>query len=202
MNQKAQIATGIAVLLGIFLVVITAIKFDWVGTVVRGEKIIKFGHEEVEKKEETQMKEEQTQEPETPIKEEKDGIVVSCYQETSNNNVFMAYTSQGEFENDTLVLSTFSINANYTIDAGKATFDTLMNNYNDLSTKYKNIQGIKTGIVPGEKKFEYIQQIAYDTVDETVLKSKGLPELNPRKDVTLSEFEDSYKAQGYTCTQH
>lgn len=202
MNIKAQIATAFAVLLGIFLVVITAVKFDWIGTISRGESIIKFHSEKKEtiKKEEPEKLEEDDEESqEVPIFEETN---VSCVKNATENNLAVNYEMEVYFVDQAIRSTSLLVKFQYNTPAMKASFDTLVTNYNNLNTKYQGINGVTVSASQNTNAYQYTQLISYDEVIETDLTTKGLQPLFPAKDATLKQVTEYYSAQGYTCTQH
>lgn len=196
--NKVNLAKVLSLLLGIFLVVITAIKFDWMGMIKRGDAIIQINTEKKVEKNENPQEEQSSEENESPRNE----VEISCTKATSENNLFVTNTLNAYFVDDVINTTTLDVKATYSDPTGKASFDTLVNNYTNLYTKYNGIEGVSVSIVPGTTEFQYHQDIYYGSVNETNITEKGLSGLETAKDTTLDVLEKTYTSQGYTCTQH
>lgn len=190
--NKVTFASVLAVILGLFLITITAIKFDWVGMVRRGDSIIQI---------KTEKKEESTPKGEEIDKRQKQ-VEVSCTKSVSENNFFATHTLQVYFVNGSIKTASLDVNASYQDQVGKSAFDAFVQGYTDLYTKYNGIQGTFISIIPSDTQFQYHQEIDYGVIDESSLLEKGLPVLEPRENSTIDHLQISYTNQGYTCTQH
>ncbi len=197
--NKVVIARILATILGLFLIVITAIKFDWVGMVSRGDSIIQFN---TEKKQEDHVVEEKVEEEKVAEEITKNEVEISCTKAVSENNVFVTHTLTSYFVNDTINTSTLDVKVTYTDPTRKGAFDTLVQNYTNLYTAYNGLEGLTVSTIPGTTEFQYHQDIYYESVDEASLTTKGLPALEPVKNITIDDLQKNYTNQGYTCTQH
>lgn len=192
--NKVVIARILATLLGLCLVTITAIKFDWIGMVKRGDSLIQW---KTEKKQENHEAPEQIKE-ETPQNE----VEISCTKAVSENNLFVTNTLNVYFMNDTIHTTSLDVHATYSDSTGKSAFDAFVQNYTKLYTSYQGIEGVMTSTIPGDTEFQYHQDMYYGTIDEATLTTKGLPALEPAKNITRNDFQQNYIKQGYTCEQH
>lgn len=199
MNQKAQIATVVAVLLGIFLVVVTAIKFDWVGMVVRGESIFKFGDEE---KVEPNNQNDQNQTEEEPVEDDDSttgGVLVSLSCNLDDQTTDLKTTSFYDFQfiDDQLVNSTQNLLATYTLDTTKTTFDQYIKTYQDMAVSHSQSPSINVTEQSADKSYTFTEDISYS--DETV--STVTPAVPFNQTMGVSEVQNILTQQGYTCTQ-
>ena len=199
MNQKAQIATVVAVLLGIFLVVVTAIKFDWVGMVVRGESIFKFGNEE---KVEPNNQNDQNQTEEEPVEDDDSttgGVLVSLSCNLDDQTTDLKTTSFYDFQfiDDQLVNSTQNLLATYTLDTTKTAFDQYIKTYQDMAVSHSQSPSINVTEQSADKSYTFIEDISYS--DETV--STVTPAVPFNQTMGVSEVQNILTQQGYTCTQ-
>lgn len=199
MNQKAQIATVVAVLLGIFLVVVTAIKFDWVGMVVRGESIFKFGDEE---KVEPNNQNDQNQTEEEPVEDDDSttgGVLVSLSCNLDDQTTDLKTTSFYDFQfiDDQLVNSTQNLLATYTLDTTKTAFDQYIKTYQDMAVSHSQSPAINVTEQSADKSYTFTEDISYS--DETV--STVTPAVPFNQTMGVSEVQNILTQQGYTCTQ-
>lgn len=199
MNQKAQIATVVAVLLGIFLVVVTAIKFDWVGMVVRGESIFKFGDEE---KVEPNNQNDQNQTEEEPVEDDDSttgGVLVSLSCNLDDQTTDLKTTSFYDFQfiDDQLVNSTQNLLATYTLDTTKTAFDQYIKTYQDMVVSHSQSPSINVTEQSADKSYTFTEDISYS--DETV--STVTPAVPFNQTMGVSEVQNILTQQGYTCTQ-
>lgn len=199
MNQKAQIATVVAVLLGIFLVVVTAIKFDWVGMVVRGESIFKFGDEE---KVEPNNQNDQNQTEEEPVEDDDSttgGVLVSLSCNLDDQTTDLKTTSFYDFQfiDDQLVNSTQNLLATYTLDTTKTAFDQYIKTYQDMAVSHSQSPSINVTEQSADKSYTFTEDISYS--DETV--STVTPAVPFNQTMGVSEVQNVLTQQGYTCTQ-
>ena len=199
MNQKAQIATVVAVLLGIFLVVVTAIKFDWVGMVVRGESIFKFGDEE---KVEPNNQNDQNQTEEEPVEDDDSttgGVLVSLSCNLDDQTTDLKTTSFYDFQfiDDQLVNSTQNLLATYTLDTTKTAFDQYIKTYQDMAVSHSQSPSINVTEQSADKSYTFTEDISYS--DETV--STVTPAVPFNQTMGVSEGQNVLTQQGYTCTQ-
>ena len=199
MNQKAQIATVVAVLLGIFLVVVTAIKFDWVGMVVRGESIFKFGDEE---KVEPNNQNDQNQTEEEPVEDDDSttgGVLVSLSCNLDDQTTDLKTTSFYDFQfiDDQLVNSTQNLLATYTLDTTKTAFDQYIKTYQDMAVSHGQSPAINVTEQSADKSYTFTEDISYS--DETV--STVTPTVPFNQTMGVSEVQNVLTQQGYTCTQ-
>lgn len=199
MNQKAQIATVVAVLLGIFLVVVTAIKFDWVGMVVRGESIFKFGNEE---KVEPNNQNDQNQTEEEPVEDDDSttgGVLVSLSCNLDDQTTDLKTTSFYDFQfiDDQLVNSTQNLLATYTLDTTKTAFDQYIKTYQDMAVSHSQSPSINVTEQSADKSYTFTEDISYS--DETV--STVTPAVPFNQTMGVSEVQNVLTQQGYTCTQ-
>lgn len=199
MNQKAQIATVVAVLLGIFLVVVTAIKFDWVGMVVRGESIFKFGDEE---KVEPNNQNDQNQTEEEPVEDDDSttgGVLVSLSCNLDDQTTDLKTTSFYDFQfiDDQLVNSTQNLLATYTLDTTKTAFDQYIKTYQDMAVSHSQSPAINVTEQSADKSYTFTEDISYS--DETV--STVTPTVPFNQTMGVSEVQNVLTQQGYTCTQ-
>ncbi|HIT12407.1 MAG TPA: hypothetical protein IAB58_06420 [Candidatus Pelethosoma merdigallinarum] len=199
MNQKAQIATVVAVLLGIFLVVVTAIKFDWVGMVVRGESIFKFGDEE---KVEPNNQNDQNQTEEEPVEDDDSttgGVLVSLSCNLDDQTTDLKTTSFYDFQfiDDQLVNSTQNLLATYTLDTTKTAFDQYIKTYQDMAVSHSQSPSINVTEQSADKSYTFTEDISYS--DETV--STVTPAVPFNQTMGVSEVQNILTQQGYTCTQ-
>ncbi len=199
MNQKAQIATVVAVLLGIFLVVVTAIKFDWVGMVVRGESIFKFGNEE---KVEPNNQNDQNQTEEEPVEDDDSttgGVLVSLSCNLDDQTTDLKTTSFYDFQfiDDQLVNSTQNLLATYTLDTTKTAFDQYIKTYQDMAVSHSQSPSINVTERSADKSYTFTEDISYS--DETV--STVTPAVPFNQTMGVSEVQNVLTQQGYTCTQ-
>lgn len=199
MNQKAQIATVVAVLLGIFLVVVTAIKFDWVGMVVRGESIFKFGDEE---KVEPNNQNDQNQTEEEPVEDDDSttgGVLVSLSCNLDDQTTDLKTTSFYDFQfiDDQLVNSTQNLLATYTLDTTKTAFDQYIKTYQDMAVSHSQSPAINVTEQSADKSYTFTEDISYS--DETV--STVTPAVPFNQTMGVSEVQNVLTQQGYTCTQ-
>lgn len=199
MNQKAQIATVVAVLLGIFLVVVTAIKFDWVGMVVRGESIFKFGDEE---KVEPNNQNDQNQTEEEPVEDDDSttgGVLVSLSCNLDDQTTDLKTTSFYDFQfiDDQLVNSTQNLLVTYTLDTTKTAFDQYIKTYQDMAVSHGQSPAINVTEQSADKSYTFTEDISYS--DETV--STVTPAVPFNQTMGVSEVQNVLTQQGYTCTQ-
>lgn len=199
MNQKAQIATVVAVLLGIFLVVVTAIKFDWVGMVVRGESIFKFGNEE---KVEPNNQNDQNQTEEEPVEDDDSttgGVLVSlsCNLDDQTTDLKTASFYDFQFINDQLINSTQNLLVTYTLDTTKTAFDQYIKTYQDMAVSHSQSPSINVTEQSADKSYTFTEDISYS--DETV--STVTPAVPFNQTMGVSEVQNILTQQGYTCTQ-
>ena len=199
MNQKAQIATVVAVLLGIFLVVVTAIKFDWVGMVVRGESIFKFGNEE---KVEPNNQNDQNQTEEEPVEDDDSttgGVLVSLSCNLDDQTTDLKTTSFYDFQfiDDQLINSTQNLLATYTLDTTKTAFDQYIKTYQDMAVSHGQSPSINVTEQSADKSYTFTEDISYS--DETV--STVTPAVPFNQTMGVSEVQNVLTQQGYTCTQ-
>lgn len=199
MNQKAQIATVVAVLLGIFLVVVTAIKFDWVGMVVRGESIFKFGNEE---KVEPNNQNDQNQTEEEPVEDDDSttgGVLVSLSCNLDDQTTDLKTTSFYDFQfiDDQLINSTQNLLATYTLDTTKTAFDQYIKTYQDMAVSHSQSPSINVTEQSADKSYTFTEDISYS--DETV--STVTPAVPFNQTMGVSEVQNVLTQQGYTCTQ-
>lgn len=199
MNQKAQIATVVAVLLGIFLVVVTAIKFDWVGMVVRGESIFKFGNEE---KVEPNNQNDQNQTEEEPVEDDDSttgGVLVSlsCNLDDQTTDLKTASFYDFQFINDQLINSTQNLLVTYTLDTTKTAFDQYIKTYQDMAVSHSQSPAINVTEQSADKSYTFTEDISYS--DETV--STVTPTVPFNQTMGVSEVQNVLTQQGYTCTQ-
>ena len=199
MNQKAQIATVVAVLLGIFLVVVTAIKFDWVGMVVRGESIFKFGNEE---KVEPNNQNDQNQTEEEPVEDDDSttgGVLVSLSCNLDDQTTDLKTTSFYDFQfiDDQLINSTQNLLATYTLDTTKTAFDQYIKTYQDMAVSHGQSPSINVTEQSADKSYTFTEDISYS--DETV--STVTPAVPFNQTMGVSEVQNILTQQGYTCTQ-
>ena len=199
MNQKAQIATVVAVLLGIFLVVVTAIKFDWVGMVVRGESIFKFGNEE---KVEPNNQNDQNQTEEEPVEDDDSttgGVLVSLSCNLDDPTTDLKTTSFYDFQfiDDQLINSTQNLLVTYTLDTTKTAFDQYIKTYQDMAVSHSQSPAINVTEQSADKSYTFTEDISYS--DETV--STVTPAVPFNQTMGVSEVQNILTQQGYTCTQ-
>ena len=199
MNQKAQIATVVAVLLGIFLVVVTAIKFDWVGMVVRGESIFKFGDEE---KVEPNNQNDQNQTEEEPVEDDDSttgGVLVSLSCNLDDQTTDLKTTSFYDFQfiDDQLINSTQNLLVTYTLDTTKTAFDQYIKTYQDMAVSHSQSPAINVTEQSADKSYTFTEDISYS--DETV--STVTPAVPFNQTMGVSEVQNVLTQQGYTCTQ-
>lgn len=199
MNQKAQIATVVAVLLGIFLVVVTAIKFDWVGMVVRGESIFKFGNEE---KVEPNNQDDQNQTEEEPVEDDDSttgGVLVSLSCNLDDQTTDLKTTSFYDFQfiDDQLINSTQNLLVTYTLDTTKTAFDQYIKTYQDMAVSHSQSPSINVTEQSADKSYTFTEDISYS--DETV--STVTPTVPFNQTMGVSEVQNILTQQGYTCTQ-
>ena len=199
MNQKAQIATVVAVLLGIFLVVVTAIKFDWVGMVVRGESIFKFGNEE---KVEPNNQDDQNQTEEEPVEDDDSttgGVLVSLSCNLDDQTTDLKTTSFYDFQfiDDQLINSTQNLLVTYTLDTTKTAFDQYIKTYQDMAVSHGQSPAINVTEQSADKSYTFTEDISYS--DETV--STVTPAVPFNQTMGVSEVQNVLTQQGYTCTQ-
>lgn len=199
MNQKAQIATVVAVLLGIFLVVVTAIKFDWVGMVVRGESIFKFGDEE---KVEPNNQNDQNQTEEEPVEDDDSttgGVLVSLSCNLDDQTTDLKTTSFYDFQfiDDQLINSTQNLLVTYTLDTTKTAFDQYIKTYQDMAVSHSQSPSINVTEQSADKSYTFTEDISYS--DETV--STVTPAVPFNQTMGVSEVQNILTQQGYTCTQ-
>lgn len=199
MNQKAQIATVVAVLLGIFLVVVTAIKFDWVGMVVRGESIFKFGNEE---KVEPNNQNDQNQTEEEPVEDDDSttgGVLVSLSCNLDDQTTDLKTTSFYDFQfiDDQLINSTQNLLVTYTLDTTKTAFDQYIKTYQDMAVSHGQSPAINVTEQSADKSYTFTEDISYS--DETV--STVTPAVPFNQTMGVSEVQNILTQQGYTCTQ-
>ncbi len=199
MNQKAQIATVVAVLLGIFLVVVTAIKFDWVGMVVRGESIFKFGDEE---KVEPNNQNDQNQTEEEPVEDDDSttgGVLVSLSCNLDDQTTDLKTTSFYDFQfiDDQLINSTQNLLVTYTLDTTKTAFDQYIKTYQDMAVSHSQSPSINVTEQSADKSYTFTEDISYS--DETV--STVTPTVPFNQTMGVSEVQNVLTQQGYTCTQ-
>lgn len=199
MNQKAQIATVVAVLLGIFLVVVTAIKFDWVGMVVRGESIFKFGNEE---KVEPNNQNDQNQTEEEPVEDDDSttgGVLVSLSCNLDDPTTDLKTTSFYDFQfiDDQLINSTQNLLVTYTLDTTKTAFDQYIKTYQDMAVSHSQSPSINVTEQSADKSYTFTEDISYS--DETV--STVTPTVPFNQTMGVSEVQNILTQQGYTCTQ-
>ena len=199
MNQKAQIATVVAVLLGIFLVVVTAIKFDWVGMVVRGESIFKFGNEE---KVEPNNQNDQNQTEEEPVEDDDSttgGVLVSLSCNLDDQTTDLKTTSFYDFQfiDDQLINSTQNLLVTYTLDTTKTAFDQYIKTYQDMAVSHSQSPAINVTEQSADKSYTFTEDISYS--DETV--STVSPAVPFNQTMGVSEVQNILTQQGYTCTQ-
>ncbi len=199
MNQKAQIATVVAVLLGIFLVVVTAIKFDWVGMVVRGESIFKFGDEE---KVEPNNQNDQNQTEEEPVEDDDSttgGVLVSLSCNLDDQTTDLKTTSFYDFQfiDDQLINSTQNLLVTYTLDTTKTAFDQYIKTYQDMAVSHGQSPAINVTEQSADKSYTFTEDISYS--DETV--STVSPAVPFNQTMGVSEVQNILTQQGYTCTQ-
>lgn len=199
MNQKAQIATVVAVLLGIFLVVVTAIKFDWVGMVVRGESIFKFGNEE---KVEPNNQNDQNQTEEEPVEDDDSttgGVLVSLSCNLDDQTTDLKTTSFYDFQfiDDQLINSTQNLLVTYTLDTTKTAFDQYIKTYQDMAVSHSQSPSINVTEQSADKSYTFTEDISYS--DETV--STVTPAVPFNQTMGVSEVQNVLTQQGYTCTQ-
>ena len=199
MNQKAQIATVVAVLLGIFLVVVTAIKFDWVGMVVRGESIFKFGDEE---KVEPNNQNDQNQTEEEPVEDDDSttgGVLVSLSCNLDDQTTDLKTTSFYDFQfiDDQLINSTQNLLVTYTLDTTKTAFDQYIKTYQDMAVSHSQSPSINVTEQSADKSYTFTEDISYS--DETV--STVTPAVPFNQTMGVSEVQNVLTQQGYTCTQ-
>lgn len=199
MNQKAQIATVVAVLLGIFLVVVTAIKFDWVGMVVRGESIFKFGNEE---KVEPNNQNDQNQTEEEPVEDDDSttgGVLVSLSCNLDDQTADLKTTSFYDFQfiDDQLVNSTQNLLATYTLDTTKTAFDQYIKTYQDMAVSHSQSPSINVTEQSADKSYTFTEDISYS--DETV--STVTPAVPFNQTMGVSEVQNVLTQQGYVCKQ-
>ena len=199
MNQKAQIATVVAVLLGIFLVVVTAIKFDWVGMVVRGESIFKFGNEE---KVEPNNQNDQNQTEEEPVEDDDSttgGVLVSlsCNLDDQTTDLKTKSFYDFQFIDDQLINSTQNLLVTYTLDTTKTAFDQYIKTYQDMAVSHSQSPAINVTEQSADKSYTFTEDISYS--DETV--STVTPAVPFNQTMGVSEVQNVLTQQGYTCTQ-
>lgn len=199
MNQKAQIATVVAVLLGIFLVVVTAIKFDWVGMVVRGESIFKFGNEE---KVEPNNQNDQNQTEEEPVEDDDSttgGVLISLSCNLDDQTTDLKTTSFYDFQfiDDQLINSTQNLLVTYTLDTTKTAFDQYIKTYQDMAVSHSQSPAINVTEQSADKSYTFTEDISYS--DETV--STVTPAVPFNQTMGVSEVQNILTQQGYTCTQ-
>lgn len=199
MNQKAQIATVVAVLLGIFLVVVTAIKFDWVGMVVRGESIFKFGNEE---KVEPNNQNDQNQTEEEPVEDDDSttgGVLISLSCNLDDQTTDLKTTSFYDFQfiDDQLINSTQNLLVTYTLDTTKTAFDQYIKTYQDMAVSHSQSPAINVTEQSADKSYTFTEDISYS--DETV--STVTPAVPFNQTMGVSEVQNVLTQQGYTCTQ-
>ena len=199
MNQKAQIATVVAVLLGIFLVVVTAIKFDWVGMVVRGESIFKFGNEE---KVEPNNQNDQNQTEEEPVEDDDSttgGVLVSLSCNLDDQTTDLKTTSFYDFQfiDDQLINSTQNLLVTYTLDTTKTAFDQYIKTYQDMAVSHSQSPAINVTEQSADKSYTFTEDISYS--DETV--STVTPAVPFNQTMGVSEVQNVLTQQGYVCTQ-
>ena len=199
MNQKAQIATVVAVLLGIFLVVVTAIKFDWVGMVVRGESIFKFGEKETVK---PNNQNDQNQTEEEPVEDDDSttgGVLVSLSCNLDDQTTDLKTTSFYDFQfiDDQLINSTQNLLVTYTLDTTKTAFDQYIKTYQDMAVSHGQSPSINVTEQSADKSYTFTEDISYS--DETV--STVTPAVPFNQTMGVSEVQNVLTQQGYTCTQ-
>ena len=199
MNQKAQIATVVAVLLGIFLVVVTAIKFDWVGMVVRGESIFKFGEKETVK---PNNQDDQNQTEEEPVEDDDSttgGVLVSLSCNLDDQTTDLKTTSFYDFQfiDDQLINSTQNLLVTYTLDTTKTAFDQYIKTYQDMAVSHSQSPAINVTEQSADKSYTFTEDISYS--DETV--STVTPAVPFNQTMGVSEVQNILTQQGYTCTQ-
>lgn len=199
MNQKAQIATVVAVLLGIFLVVVTAIKFDWVGMVVRGESIFKFGNEE---KVEPNNQNDQNQTEEEPVEDDDSttgGVLISLSCNLDDQTTDLKTTSFYDFQfiDDQLINSTQNLLVTYTLDTTKTAFDQYIKTYQDMAVSHSQSPAINVTEQSADKSYTFTEDISYS--DETV--STVSPAVPFNQTMGVLEVQNVLTQQGYTCTQ-
>ena len=199
MNQKAQIATVVAVLLGIFLVVVTAIKFDWVGMVVRGESIFKFGEKETVK---PNNQDDQNQTEEEPVEDDDSttgGVLVSLSCNLDDQTTDLKTTSFYDFQfiDDQLINSTQNLLVTYTLDTTKTAFDQYIKTYQDMAVSHSQSPAINVTEQSADKSYTFTEDISYS--DETV--STVTPAVPFNQTMGVSEVQNILTQQGYACTQ-
>ena len=194
MNQKAQIATVVAVLLGIFLVVVTAIKFDWVGMVVRGESIFKFGEKETVKPH-TEKEEPETSEPEEGVEGEL--ISLSCTLNDQSTDLQIRSSYDFQFIDDALINSDQSVTLAYTLPETKGAFDQAVAQYHALADGHNLSPAISVSEMTFENNYGFTENISYS--DESV--DTVTPALTFNRTMVPAEVQDILTDQGYICTQ-
>lgn len=197
MNKKAQIATVVAVILGLFLIVVTAIKFDWVGMVVRGDTIINFGDNKKPVKEETNKPNNDQIIEEEPTETTDDYIYFSCTKTQTNNDVSLVDTYSYTFYNNNLSSSEQNVVISYIYSESKETFDKLVKPYSDLVISNVENKTITSSEQLLENNYNYYELINFesetfenDVVDKTI---------NPNS--TFEEIKNYYENLNYSCTQ-
>lgn len=201
MNFKVLLATVAAVILGVFLIVITAIKFDWVGKVERGEKIFNFSTEKKENEPEVNKPidndENDNQNDNNNNNNDNSSFIIDCVTSKDENGIIVNHSITATVENDVLTFLNYNINFGMIDPAQSGVFNTLVNNYSALSNQYQNILGlnVSTNLVGND--FQYLQHINYSEVDDTTLISLSLP----NKTASAPQINALYTSQGYQCTQ-
>lgn len=197
MNKKAQIATVIAVLLGIFLIVITAIKFDWVGMIVRGDKIINFGNNtEIEKPESNDNNNEINDE--NDVNNDNTSIVnLICIKNNDTTDLKSSITYNYIFSSSELLSSEANVFASYTLPETQTNFAAFIKSYSDLVVLYANNPMVTASENLETNNYTYNEKVDY-TVESTNQNSTNLP--FTRKS-TVSEVTNYYQTLGYICTQ-
>lgn len=199
MNKKAQIATVVAVLLGVFLVVVTAIKFDWVGMVVRGDKIINFDNNNVtDKKPEennSNNNNEETNEENNSNKEEIVNLVCSKISDTTDLQTYINYSYS--FFNNELISSEANVVASYTLPETKASFDEFIKKYSDLVVMYNNNPTITANDGVETNNYTYYEKVNFES--ETF--AEDAVGISFTKQSTVADVTSYYEGLGYQCTQ-
>lgn len=211
MNKKAQVATVIAVLLGIFLIVVTAIKFDWVGMVVRGDKIIDFSNDNTDKENNTNVDEkEPNKEEENNASQDKpnnqtpdnnntidfndNGVVnINCTYLDQVSDLQINISYYYNFNNNKLLYGDGNVVATYTLPEYKTDFDKFIANYQTLVKQYQQYSFVEATENLAGTYYSYTEKVDYLQSDPNVM--------NFNNNTTIKELVNYYENLNYICTK-
>lgn len=183
MNSKAKIATIVAIIMVVFLIGITAVRFNWAGMFSQNNK-------------ETP----ESSEKEEPTKKEDEGITtvtdLKCSLKKDSTDLKVNDTYMFHFLEGRLFVSENTVTVSYTKDATKTSFDQYIKKYQDTVIGHNGLTTIRVSEELKDKSYAFTENISY--VDDTLASANPTIPFNTNMDSVV--IQEMLEQQGYTCS--